>query len=130
MWSSDLNVFLVSCGFQTTSAGRSSENAGRGYLVLGSFTSLMMPFSHFMMKSPLVTRCVSSTLRKTRGSLTPEKVTAMASQSPAGRLKEMVLSFSLRGAMLGLSRPTAGALMISKESREIFLRPSFLLLYA
>ena len=48
----------------------------------------------------------------------------MASQSPAGRLKEMVLSFSLGGAMLGLSIPTAGALMISKESREIFLRPS------
>ena len=45
------NFFLVSCGFQTTSAGRSSENAGRGYLVLGRFTSLMMPFSHFMMKT-------------------------------------------------------------------------------
>ena len=56
--------------------------------------------------------------------MTPGKVTAMASQSPDGRVKEISLSFSLRGAILGLSIPTAGALMISKESREIFLRPS------
>ena len=48
----------------------------------------------------------------------------MASQSPDGRVKEISLSFSLIGAILGLSKPTAGALMISKESREIFLRPS------
>ena len=48
----------------------------------------------------------------------------MASQSPAGRVKEMFLSPTLSGAILGLSTPTAGALMISKESREIFLRPA------
>ena len=54
----------------------------------------------------------------------PGKVTAMATQAPAGRVKEISLSFSLRGAILGLSIPTAGALMISKESREIFLRPA------
>ena len=54
----------------------------------------------------------------------PGKVTAMASQSPAGRVKEMFLSPSLSGAILGLSKLTAGALITSNESREIFLRPS------
>ena len=54
----------------------------------------------------------------------PGKVTAMASQSPAGRVKETVLSFVLRGAILGMSKLIAGDFIISNESREIFLRPS------
>ncbi len=65
--------------------------------------------------SPLVARCVSSTpYAKTRGSLTLGEVTAMASPS---WWQEMVVIF----LKLGLSRPTAGALMISKESREIYI---------
>ena len=56
--------------------------------------------------------------------MTPGKLIAIASQSPVGRVKETVLSFVLRGAILGRSKPIAGDFIISNESREIFLRPS------
>ena len=54
----------------------------------------------------------------------PGNFTAIASQLPAGRVKVTVLSLDLIGSRLGLSRDTDGAFKISKESREIFFRPS------
>ena len=41
------NVFLVSFDVRTKHSGMPSENGA--YLFLGSFTSLIMPFSHFIM---------------------------------------------------------------------------------
>ena len=74
--------------------------------------------------SPDVTRWSSSTFLSRRGSLIPGKVTATPSQLPVGRVKVTVLSLELIGSRLGLSSDTDGAFKISKESREIFFRPS------